>query len=106
MSSQASRQRLPASVIGSIGLHALILFLLFFMHASEKNATRVISNVDLMIQVHRTDLPRPIAHNPPPPSPWNFLKMALPAVPHVAMQQINMHVPEHHMLVQAEPKLQ
>jgi TonB family protein len=102
----APAQRLPASVVGSIGVHAALFALLMFAARSGKHeATHVISNVDLMIKVHKAvEVPKPLAKSPSPPSTWNFLKMALPEAP--KLQQLNVAVPEHHQMMQVQPKLQ
>lgn len=102
----APTQRLPASVVGSLGLHAALLaFLMYGAHNARKDTTHVISNVDLMIKVHKAvTLPRPVPRAPTPPSTWNFLKMALPQAPR--LQQLSVPIPEHHRLMQVQPKLQ
>lgn len=98
-------QRLPASVVGSLALHAVILGLLTWTAATKKDPTRVISNVDLMIQVKKpVELPKPVAKSQTPASTWNFLKMALPAAPKLQAMQVK--VPEHKSLMTAQPKLQ
>jgi len=98
--------RLPVSVVGSVGLHVVILALLFAARP-KKETTHVISNVDLMVQVRKAvEVPRALPKAPTPPSTWNFLKMALPDAPHISAQQVHMEIPEHHALMAAEPKLQ
>lgn len=98
-------QRLPGSVVASIGLHGALLGLLMYTATTKKDAARVISNVDLMIQVKKpVDLPKPVARAQTPASTWNFLKMALPAAPR--LQQLDVKVPERKSLMTAQPKLQ
>lgn len=98
-------QRLPASVVGSLALHAVILGLLTYTAATKKDAVRVISNVDLMIQVKKpVAMPKPVEKSQTPASTWNFLKMALPAAPKLQAMQVK--VPEHKSLMTAQPKLQ
>lgn len=103
----APAQRMPVSVVGSLGLHAALFAFLMYGAKNATQQTHVISNVDLMIQVHKA-MPVPMAKPAAPkaaPSLSNFLKMALPAVPH--LQQMNVAIPEHHEIMPvAEPKLQ
>ncbi len=101
----APAQRLPASVVGSLGVHAALFALLMYgAHSAKTQTTHVISNVDLMIKVHQTAIPKPVVRTPTPPSTWNFLKMALPEAP--KLQALNVPVPEHHQIMQVQPKLQ
>ncbi len=99
--------RLPVSVIGSVAFHAAALAFLMLVHTSKTETTHVVSNVDLMIQVHKAvALPKAMPRATTPPSTWNFLKMALPQAPKLSMQTLDMKVPEHRVLMQAQPKLQ
>lgn len=79
--------RLPVSVTLSVALHAGgAAGWLYLNHMSKRTNLRMISNVELLVQTRRTQaLAQPqAARKPMPPSTWNFLKMALPAVPKAA----------------------
>lgn len=87
--------RLPVSAISSVLLHgAFILAYLQVSQTAKKDSLRVISNVDLLIQVHKPGVP-PAAKAPAVPSTWNFLKMALPSLPkpEAALQQMATQLP-------------
>lgn len=99
--------RLPASVLGSLALHAAVVGLyLYAAQLSKRQASRVIGNVDLMIQVHKPvalpNAPRPAA---PPRKLTDFLKMALPAIPKIEAQRLEVKVPQHELRMQT-PKLE
>lgn len=100
---------LPVSVLTSLALHAGALG--FYLHLSQMGrtrATRTIGNVDLLIQVRKpAAIPRPAEKAPTPPSTWNFLKMALPAVPKIELKRLEVKVPEaSRKLLDAQPKLE
>jgi len=100
-----SGAKLPVSAITSLTLHAGIFGLYFyFAQAAKKENLRVISNVDLMIQV-RKPVPQALPKAATPPSTWNFLKMALPSASRVAMpQQMDIKIPEVKKAMMKEPE--
>lgn len=104
----AGTPRIPVSVVTSVGLHAAGLFV--FMHMSQmakKHDLRVISNVDLLIRVHKPVLPQPMPKTVTPPSTWNFLKMALPAVPKIEPRALDIkRLGVKKDLMKVAPKLQ
>lgn len=66
---------LPVPVTASFALHVAGLFLwLQYVSSSKSDPLKVISDVDLIVQARR-----PVSVDaPPPPTTWNFLKLALP----------------------------
>ncbi|MBI4375960.1 MAG: energy transducer TonB [Elusimicrobia bacterium] len=109
MSANGLIQRMPVSVVGSIGLHGAVMGLLFYSGSfTKKENMRVISNVDLIVPVKKpVALPQPIARTPTPPSTWNFLKMALPTAPKIEPKPLNIESRiARQNLMKAEPKLQ
>ena len=100
--------RLPMSVITSLVLHAGAFAAYFYAtQLSPEARTRVIGNVDLMIQVHHavpppTTAPRAVT----PPSTWNFLKMALPSVPKIAQLEVKAPEVSRAKPMLAQPKLE
>ncbi|MBI4056380.1 MAG: TonB family protein [Elusimicrobia bacterium] len=77
----------------SVGLHiGLFGFYIYTITMGPKTATKIISNVDLLIPspAHK-EMTVPAAR-PQPPSTWNFLKMALPQLPTVREMQVK--IPE------------
>jgi TonB family protein len=99
---------MPVSVSTSLALHAAGVFL--FMHMSQVSAKQraaVINNVDFRIQVHKAPVPLPKIFQKPtaPPKIMDFLKLALPAVPKVALQQMQIKLPEAPKIKIAEAKL-
>lgn len=100
--------RLPVSIMTSLALHAAGLAAYLHMaHMSHGRHARVIGNVDLLIQVRKAAaLPKPLEKASTPPSTWNFLKMALPAVPKVVPQRLEVKVPEVKKTLMGAPKLE
>lgn len=87
--------RLPVSVVTSLGLHAgLLAGYVYTAQLAKTEGVRVISNVELMIQVRRAAAVPRAAAKAPPPSTWNFLKMALPAIPRIEPQRMEVKLPE------------
>ena len=87
-------QRVPASVLISLSVHAGFLFLfLGFVHEGPKHAAQIVEGVDLLIAPR----PRP-AENAAKPvlSTMDFLKLALPSEPprRAALQAVDLKVPE------------
>ena len=104
-------QRLPASVVGSLGLHMAAMGAYFYIFwSTPKSEMKTISNVDLMIQAPKaSQTPLPRARTAPAVklTPWNFMKMALPAVPHSRLQTMQVKIPETPKALMPEmPKLQ
>ncbi|MBI4676001.1 MAG: hypothetical protein HY748_00270 [Elusimicrobia bacterium] len=99
--------RLPVSAISSLALHGglMLLYLQAVPHA-KKAPLRVISDVDLIVQVRRAaSLPAPGPKAQAPPTTWNFLKMALPAVERaVAPKTVEVKLPERGKPLMAEPE--
>ncbi|MBI3552048.1 MAG: TonB family protein [Elusimicrobia bacterium] len=100
--------RLPVSMMTSLALHAGAFAAYFYAsQVGPRATTHMIGNVDLMIEVHHA-VPPPSAapKQVTPPSTWNFLKMALPAVPKMA--QLEVKAPEISRVkpLSLEPKLQ
>lgn len=78
--------RVSGAVSASVILHLAAGFAwLHINRPARRGAQRVIGNVDLLIKV-RSPVATPMqpAAKPPPMSTWNFLKLALPAIPKVA----------------------
>ncbi len=103
----APARRMPFSMVGSIALHgAVIALYLYTAQLAQRHQTTSIANVDLMIQVKK-----PVAtaaaphHAAPAPDMLNFLKMALPAIPKIEQQELQVKVPQHELKM-AVPKLQ
>ena len=80
--------RLPASVVTSVAMHAAAAGLyLYTAGAAHKQTQHIVTGVDLLIQTRKV-LPAPAQASPKaatPPSTWNFLKMALPEAPRMAV---------------------
>ena len=100
----------PLSLIVSAALHACALFLFITLsRESAKKASQIISNVDLLIPIHKTSLPTAAAIPKPatPPTTWNFLKLALPSAPKPQeLQPLSVKLPERQHLMEAAPKLE
>jgi len=82
------------SVTASMAMHVGGFF--FFMHISQlgpKTTQKVISDVDLLIQVRRL-APAAQAKALPPPTMMSFLKMALPSIPKVEPRRMDVKLPE------------
>lgn len=94
--------RLPASALASLSLHAGIFGAYLFLNKTvKKENLRVISNVDLLVQVRKqAALPAPAVKAAKPPDAWNFLKMALPTIPEIPKaempQRMEVKLPEIH----------
>lgn len=74
--------RLPLSVTLSVALHAGgAAFWLGLNQMTQESRLRIISNVELLVPEIRPVAAPALRRAPTPPSTWNFLKMALPAVP-------------------------
>ena len=88
-------QRVPASVLLSLGAHAGVLFLFMgFVREGPKHAAQIVEGVDLLIETSR---PKPIEGTPKPVlSTMDFLKMALPSAPprRAALQAVDLKLPE------------
>ena len=99
-------EKLPASVVISLGLHggALVLFALM-MHEAPKQAPRIVEGVELLTQA-----PKPraaFAPKPPPLSTMDFLKLALPSTPRAAAPaQLAIKMPERKIALAEAPKLE
>ncbi|MHB2026097.1 MAG: TonB family protein [Elusimicrobiota bacterium] len=102
-----NQNRLPAAISISVALHAAALgFFLYSLNAARKSQPKIISNVDLLIQVNQ---PRSLPANIPraAPTTWNFLKLALPALPSALPKAMSVKMPETpRPLMAAAPKLQ
>lgn len=102
--------RMPLSAVGSITLHVLAigLWLYTFKHAAEHHVVNV-GAVDIITVKKNVPLPPPktLAQAKPAVSAFDFLKMALPAVPHLAApQQMAIKLPDEHKPMTAQaPKL-
>ncbi|MBI3548412.1 MAG: TonB family protein [Elusimicrobia bacterium] len=78
----ATEGRLPLSVSMSLVIHAGALgSWLLLQQVNPKTPLKVISNVDLLIQVHKPAAQPRAAVAPPKLDMMNFLKLALPSVP-------------------------
>ena len=101
-------QRVPASVLISLAVHAgfLILFVGLVKEA-PKQAAQIIEGVDLLIA---PAAPKPVEAAPKPVlSTMDFLKMALPSAPprRAALQAVDVKLPDAHKPLLAEaPKLE
>jgi TonB family protein len=100
-------EKLPASVVISLGLHggALVLFGLM-VRAVPKQAPQIVEGVELLTQAPK---PRPAASAPKPPplSTMDFLKLALPSAPRAAsLAPLSIKITEHKMAPADAPKLQ
>lgn len=98
--------RLPASVVTSVALHAgCFAAYLYLVQATKKEELRVISNVGLIMVKNPVALPPSMPKAKTPPSAWNFLKMALPSIPHVAApQNMEVKLPEIKKALMPEPE--
>lgn len=99
-------KRIPFSVVGSIALHGAALALyIYTVQLQHHNQSRAVGNVDLIV----VKKPLPVAAVPrqaaPPPNMFNFLKMALPAIPKIEAQRLEVKVPQHELKMQT-PKLE
>lgn len=98
-------QRVPASVLISLAVHAGFLFLfLGLVKEGPKQAAQIIEGVDLLIAPARPAAP--VAK--PALSTMDFLKMALPSVPvrRVDLQAVDIKRPERKTLLAEAPKLE
>ncbi|MBI5883765.1 MAG: TonB family protein [Elusimicrobia bacterium] len=99
--------RLPVSVASSIVLHGGLLFLyLQAVPTAKKEPLRVISDVDLLVQVRKAAVaPVPKPAGTAPPTTWNFLKMALPAIERAAAPKaVEIKLPERAKTLTLEPE--
>jgi len=98
-------QRLPASVIVSVGFHGgALAAAMFLMRAAPHEAGKVVEGVDLLVQTPKSQAA--VAVKPPPLSTLDFLKLALPTVPRAAAPaELQAALPQHHAALN-EPKLQ
>ena len=98
-------QRLPASVVVSLGFHGTALVAaMLLMRSGPKEATRMVDGVDLIVR--RAGPTAVAAVKPPPLSTFDFLKLALPTVQRsAAPADLSAALPQHHALA-AEPKLE
>lgn len=92
-----SSARLPTAFLASAAFHGGALGLLMYAaQVSRKSAPRVISNVDLLIQVKKPlQAPTEPAPAKPKQSTFDFLKLALPSVPKAAApRMVDVKLPE------------
>ena len=102
-------QRLPSAFVTSIALHGAILGLLLYTNMlASKHKVVIVNNVDFIQVKKALPFPKPVAQAQSKPSAFDFLKMALPAVPKIAAPKtMDVKLPEEHHLMQAQaPKLQ
>jgi TonB family protein len=89
-----TQARLPVSLSASLILHAGGLGLyLQLARLAPKTTTKVISDVDLLIQVKKLAPAQP-AKRLAAPTMKDFLKMALPAIPKAAPRQMEAKLPD------------
>jgi TonB family protein len=107
--SPQSQARLPGSVVTSVVLHAAAVGLwLYTMQQAEKKASAVISGVDIItVKKAVTMAQKPQSPAKRAATTFDFLKMALPAVPRMAAPKIaDVKLPDAHKPLQvAAPKL-
>lgn len=102
-------QRLPSAVVTSIALHGAALGLLLYTNMlADKHKVTIVNNVDFIQVKKNLPFPKPVAQAQPKSSTFDFLKMALPAVPHMeAPKTMSIKLPEEHRAMTAQaPKLQ
>lgn len=91
-----SAARLPSAFMASAGLHAAALGLFFYAsRAAHREAPRVISNVDLLIQVKKPlQVPQAVQEKAKQTT-FDFLKLALPSIPKPAAPKlVDVKLPE------------
>ncbi|MBI5210115.1 MAG: TonB family protein [Elusimicrobia bacterium] len=98
--------RLPVATVSSVAMHAGLLFLyLQTAPFNKKENLRVISDVDLLIQVRKpVNMPMPRPAAVAAPTTWNFLKMALPTIERAAPRNVEVKLPERRKTPLAEPE--
>ncbi|MFA6317075.1 MAG: TonB family protein [Elusimicrobiota bacterium] len=98
--------RMPVSVASSLLLHGGILFLyLQATEAAKKEPLKVISDVDLIIQVRKAAALPAAKAAAAPPTMMNFLKLALPVVERsAAPKTVEVKLPERTKALLAEPE--
>lgn len=107
-----NEEGLPIAVILSAILHAGALFLFVILaKESARRATQTISNVDLLIPIHKTlspQAPQPKSQRLALKSTFNFLKLALPSAPPKieALKALSVPLPKERHLMAAAPKIE
>lgn len=102
-------RRLPSAFVTSVAIHGAILGLLLYTSSlAEKHKVTIVNNVDFIQVKKPTAFPKPVAQAQPKSSTFDFLKMALPAVPHMeAPKSMSIKLPEERRAMTAQaPKLQ
>jgi TonB family protein len=106
--SMSSGRRVPLAVVLSIALHGSALLLYVYVaQLSKKQTARVIGDVDLLVQVKKPVASKPSARPAAAPANmFNFLKMALPAIPKIEAQRLEVKLPQQQRLKMQSPKLE
>ncbi|MBI5623617.1 MAG: TonB family protein [Elusimicrobia bacterium] len=99
--------RMPVSVVTSVVLHGgLFLLYLQNVQTAKKEPLKVISDVDLLVQVRKAAaIPAAKAAAPAAPTMMNFLKLALPGVERTAApKSVEVKLPERAKMLLPEPE--
>jgi TonB family protein len=108
---QASPVRMPASVVTSLALHGAVFGLLMYTaHQAARHQTVLAENVEFRTVTVKSTTPLPppkAAARQEAMKSFNFMKLALPSIPHLAAPQMaQIKLPENHKMMQVEtPKL-